>query len=272
MRIDVFTIFPDLVEAYASASIVGRARKGGHLDLRVRDLRSGAQDARRSVDDAPFGGGAGMVLMPEPLFAAVESVESEEGLPRPLYLLSPGGLRFDQAMARELAASGAGFSLLCGRYEGVDQRVADHLVDAELSVGDVVLAGGELPALVVVEAVTRLLPGVLGNEASAEDESFTGGLLEYPQYTRPAAFRGWLVPDVLRSGDHATVARWRRVQALRRTLTCRPDLLEARGGLSAEEVGLLEDAGEDRLLSDRGYHETPGNASASPKDAPHAPH
>ncbi|MGH9099383.1 MAG: tRNA (guanosine(37)-N1)-methyltransferase TrmD [Acidimicrobiales bacterium] len=258
MRIDVFTIFPDIVEEYCRGSVLGRARERSVLDLRVRDLRSAASDPRRSVDDAPFGGGAGMVLMPEPLFAAVEAVDAREGLPRPLLLLSPGGKRFDQAVARELA-DGGGFSLLCGRYEGVDQRVSDHLVDGELSVGDVVLAGGELPALVVVEAVTRLLPGALGNVSSTDEESFHAGLLEYPQYTRPAVFREWVVPEVLRSGDHGSVARWRRVQALRRTLERRPDLIAARGGLSATEVALLAQAGEMQLLADHGYDTGLGN-------------
>jgi tRNA (guanine37-N1)-methyltransferase len=272
VRIDVFTIFPDVVEAYGGASILGRAQQGGLLDLRVRDLRSGASDPRRSVDDAPFGGGAGMVLMPEPIFAAVEAVEAAEGLPRPLLLLSPGGRRVDQATVRDLARRPAGFSLLCGRYEGVDQRVADHLVDGELSIGDVVLAGGELAALMVVEAVARLLPGVLGNQASIDDESFANGLLEYPQYTRPGVFRGWTVPDVLRSGDHGSVARWRRVQALRLTLERRPDLVEARGGLTPAEVGLLVEAGEVRLLADHGYDALLGNPPAQSKDAPHAPH
>ena len=243
LRIDVFTIFPEVVDGYCSASVLGRARTAGALDLRVRDLRSGATDPRRSVDDAPFGGGAGMVMMPEPLFAAVESVEATEGLPRPLLLLSPGGRRFDHSVAVELSGSAPGFSLLCGRYEGVDQRVADHLVDGELSVGDFVLAGGELAALVVVESVARLLPGVLGNEESAADESFSAGLLEYPQYTRPGVFRGWEVPEVLRSGDHGRVARWRRAQALRRTLEQRPDLVAARGGLTEEEARLLAGQG-----------------------------
>jgi len=270
VRIDVFTIFPDLVEGYCRASVLGRARERDLLDLRVRDLRAGASDPRRSVDDAPFGGGAGMVLMPDPLFSAVEAVDAAEGLPRPLFLLSPGGRRFDQERARELAAT-EGFSLLCGRYEGVDQRVTDHLVDGELSVGDVVLAGGELPALVVVEAVVRLLPGVLGNEASPDEESFTGDLLEYPQYTRPANFRGWEVPEVLRSGDHGSVARWRRAQSLRRTLERRPDLVAARGGLTADDVALLVQAGEVQLLADHGYDAGLGNGPADPKDAPHAP-
>lgn len=272
MRIDVFTIFPDVIEEYSGSSLLGRARRGGLLDLRVHDLRAGASDPRRSVDDAPFGGGAGMVLMPEPVFAAVEAVEAEDGLPRPLFLLSPGGRRLDQAVVRELASAPQGFSLLSGRYEGVDQRVADHLVDGELSVGDVVLSGGELAALVVIEAVARLLPGVLGNETSSEEESFTGGLLEYPQYTRPADFRGWPVPEVLRSGDHGRVARWRRAQALRRTLERRPDLIAARGGLTPAEVELLAKEGEVQLLADHGYDAPSGTFPAQPKDAPNAPH
>ncbi len=272
VRIDVFTIFPEVVEGYGSVSILGRARQASLLDLRVHDLRSGASDPRRSVDDAPFGGGAGMVLMPEPVFAAVEAVEAAEGLPRPLFLLSPAGQRVDQDLVRQLADTPEGFSLLCGRYEGVDQRVADHLVDGELSVGDVVLAGGELAALIVVEAVARLLPGVLGNESSSSDESFTDGLLEYPHYTRPADFRGWPVPEILRSGDHGSVARWRRVQALQRTLVRRPDLVERRGGLTEAEVNLLVAGGEVHLLADHGYDALLGNAPSQAKDAPHAPH
>jgi tRNA (guanine37-N1)-methyltransferase len=238
VRIDLFTIFPALVDSWLEASLIGKARREAILDLRVHDLRSATTDPHRSVDDATFGGGAGMVLAPGPLFAAVEAVQP----PRPLFLLGPAGLRFDQAHAVRLAASD-GFSLLCGRYEGVDQRVADHLVDGELSIGDFVVAGGEVAAVAVVEAVARLVPGVMGNQASADDESFGGGLLEYPQYTRPASFRGWEVPEVLRSGDHGRVARWRRAQALARTRDRRPDLLAARGGLSAEEADLLEEFG-----------------------------
>ncbi|MGQ0520819.1 MAG: tRNA (guanosine(37)-N1)-methyltransferase TrmD [Actinomycetota bacterium] len=250
MRIDVFTIFPSLVDGYLGASLIGKARARGVLDLRVHDLRSAATDPHRSVDDAPFGGGAGMVLAPEPLFGAVEAADP----PRPLYLLAPTGRRFDQEAARELAAGG-GFSLLCGRYEGVDQRVVEHLVDGELSIGDYVLAGGEAAALVVVEAVARLVPGVMGNEASAVTESFSEGLLEEPQYTRPADFRGWVVPEVLRSGDHGRVAQWRRAAALARTLAVRPDLIEARGGLDEAEV---------RLLSEHGYPvPSPGDALPS---------
>ncbi len=186
MRIDVFTIFPAMVDGFAAQSLLGRARASGLLDVRVHDLRSGTADPHRSVDDAPFGGGAGMVLMPEPVFTVVE----RERPPRPLLYLSPAGRRFDQAWARELAST-EGFSLLCGRYEGVDERVREHLVDGELSIGDYVLGGGEVAAMVVLEAVGRLVPGVMGNEASADDESFSAGLLEYPHYTRPADLRGW---------------------------------------------------------------------------------
>jgi tRNA (guanine37-N1)-methyltransferase len=234
MRIDVFTIFPELVSGWLDASLIGRARRAEVVDLRVHDLRSGAADPHRSVDDTTFGGGAGMVLAPGPVFGAVEAVNP----PRPLFLLDPGGQTFDQAMAQELSAR-EGFSLLSGRYEGVDQRVTDHLVDGELSIGDFVLAGGEVAALAIIEAVVRLVPGVMGNEASTEEESFTGGLLEYPQYTRPADFRGWVVPAVLRSGDHGKIARWRRAQSLARTRVRRPDLLAARGGLTDEERELL---------------------------------
>jgi len=230
VRIDVFTIFPDMVDGFAGQSLLGKARERGLLDVRVHDLRSTATDPHRSVDDTPFGGGAGMVLMPEPVFGAVEAVAP----PRPLLLLGPGGRRLDQAYARELAALD-GFSLLCGRYEGVDERVHRHLVDGEVSVGDYVLAGGEVAAMVVLEAVGRLVPGVMGNLASADDESFSDGLLEYPQYTKPADFRGWAVPEILRSGDHGRIARWRRAQSLRRTLEARPDLIERRGGLTPDD-------------------------------------
>jgi tRNA (guanine37-N1)-methyltransferase len=232
VRIDVFTIFPEYLDAPLGVSLLGRARAGGVLDVRLHDPRTYTTDQHHSVDDAPFGGGAGMVMMPEPLFAAVEAAQP----PRPLLLLSASGRRFDQARARELA-SGPGFSLICGRYEGVDQRVADHLCDGELSVGDFVLSGGEGAALIVIDAVARLLPGVMGNEASAGEESFTTDRLEYPQYTRPAEFRGWAVPEVLRSGDHGKVARWRAAQALRRTLERRPDLVG--GELSPADAALL---------------------------------
>ena len=237
MRIDVFTIFPEYLRVPLELSLIGRARDAGHLDLRLHDPRAHTADRHQAVDDAPFGGGPGMVMTPEPVFAAVEAVEP----PRPLLLLAASGARFDQAMARDLATVD-GFSLLCGRYEGVDQRVADHLCDGEISVGDVVLAGGEAAALVVIEAVTRLVPGVMGNDQSAVEESFSTGRLEYPHYTRPAEFRGWVVPEVLRSGDHARIARWRRAEALRRTLARRPDLVPGGvDGLGPHDRALLDE-------------------------------
>jgi tRNA (guanine37-N1)-methyltransferase len=235
VRVDVFTIFPEWFAGPLEASLLGKARAEGRLDVRVHDPREFTADRHRSVDDAPYGGGAGMVMTPGPLFDAVEAVDP----PRPLLLLSAAGRPFDQAVATDLAA-GDGFSLLCGRYEGVDQRVADHLCDGELSVGDYVLAGGEAAAGVVIDAVARLLPGVMGNDRSAGEESFADGLLEYPQYTRPLAFRGHDVPDVLRSGDHARIARWRRAEALRRTMTRRPDLLAARPLTAEDEAALRE--------------------------------
>jgi tRNA (guanine37-N1)-methyltransferase len=237
VRVDVFTIFPDVVDAFCSASLLGRARSAGLLELRVHDPRDHATDVHRTVDDSPFGGGPGMLLRPEPVFAAVEAADP----PRPLFLLGPGGRRFDHTVAAELAA-GDSFSLLCGRYEGVDHRIREHLVDDELSIGDVVLAGGEVAACLVIEAVARLVPGAMGNEVSPVSESFgERGLLEEPQFTRPASFREWDVPDVLRSGDHARIERWRLAQALHRTIARRPDLMAARGGLSAEEERLLEE-------------------------------
>ncbi|NLA34264.1 MAG: tRNA (guanosine(37)-N1)-methyltransferase TrmD [Actinobacteria bacterium] len=234
MRIDIFSIFPDMVSQFGSHSLLGKAQDKGLLDLRAHDLRSHTTDRHHTTDDAPFGGGAGMVMMAEPIFAAVEAAQP----PRPLLYLSPSGRRFDQTMAEELAG-GDGFSLLCGRYEGVDQRVVDHLCDGEVSIGDYVLNGGEVAALVIVEAVARLVPGVMGNAHSGVDESFSSGLLEYPHYTRPAEFRGWAVPEVLRSGDHGRIERWRRAQALAKTLRERPDLIDAAGGLSDEDRTLL---------------------------------
>ena len=243
VRIDVFSIFPEAIDGFCRYGLLGKAREARVVSVRVNDLRSYAWDPRRSVDDAPFGGGPGMLLAAEPIFAAVESCDP----PRPLLLLGAAGRRFDQAMARDLARQAldgsGGFSLLCGRYEGVDQRVVDHLVDGEVSTGDYVLAGGEAAALVVIEAVTRLLPGVMGNDASAVEESFSNSLLEYPQYTRPPVFRGWAVPEVLLSGDHGKVAAWRRAQSIIRTIEVRPDLIVARGGLSPDEVRLVRQHG-----------------------------
>jgi tRNA (guanine37-N1)-methyltransferase len=237
VRIDVFTIFPQLVDAFCAESLLGKARQTGLLRLHSHDLRDHTDDVHRTVDDAPFGGGAGMVMKAEPIFRAVEAARP----PRPLYVLGPGGRRFDQAMAHDLAGL-AGFSLLCGRYEGIDHRVREHLVDGEISVGDVVLSGGEVAACLLIEAVVRLLPGAMGNTVSPQTESFgVAGLLEEPHYTRPADFRGWEVPDVLRSGDHARIERWRRAQALHRTLRDRPDLIERLGGLRDVDRRLLEE-------------------------------
>ena len=238
MRIDVFTLFPDIINGFCSHSLLGRARESGAIAVNTHDIREHTTDIHRTVDDLPYGGGAGMLMRPEPIFASVEAANP----PRPLLLLGPGGQKFDQNMAHALAEMGV-FSLLCGRYEGVDQRVRVHLVDHEVSVGDVVLAGGEVAACLIIEAVTRLIPGVMGNSESPVTESFGAeGLLEEPQYTRPAEFRGWEVPDILRSGDHAKVATWRHTQALWRTLQQRPDLIEARGGLTEAEKKQLEGA------------------------------
>lgn len=237
MRIDVFSLFPRLVDDFCSESLLGRARQQRLVDLRCHDLREHTSDVHHTVDDSPFGGGAGMVMMAEPIFESFERAAA----PRPLLLLSPGGRRFDQEMANQLSTLG-GFSLLCGRYEGVDHRVVEHLVDEEVSIGDVVLAGGEVGACLIIEAVTRLLPGVMGNDTSSVTESFgESGLLEEPQFTRPADFRGWNVPDVLRSGDHAKIERWRRAQALHRTIARRPDLMALREPLTDEEIRLLEE-------------------------------
>lgn len=234
MRIDVISIFPAVVETFASVSLIGKARQNGVLDIRTHDPRDHATDVHRSVDDQPFGGGAGMVMKPEPLFDLVADVEP----PRPIIYMSPSGPRFTQARAESLATT-SGFTLLCGRFEGIDERARAHLVDEELSIGDYVLAGGEVAAAVVIEAVGRLVPGVLGNTESVTEESFSEGLLEYPHYTRPAKFRDWEVPDVLRSGNHGMVQRWRRAQALAKTCEVRPDLIERRGGLTADERRLL---------------------------------
>jgi tRNA (guanine37-N1)-methyltransferase len=237
VRVDVFTIFPELVDTFCRGSLLGKARDAGILDLRLHDLREHTTDVHRTVDDAPFGGGAGMVIRPEPVFASVEAADP----PRPLLLLGPAGERFTQPVADALARTD-GFSLLCGRYEGVDHRVREHLVDGELSVGDVVLSGGEVAACLVIEAVTRLLPGAMGNSASPVTESFgASGILEEPHFTRPSEYRGWDVPEILRSGDHGRIARWRRAQALHRTKALRPDLIDARGGLSPAEERLLEE-------------------------------
>lgn len=223
MRIDVLTLFPDIFTGFLGGSIIKRALQSGAADVRLHNFRRFSQDRHRSVDDSPFGGGPGMVLAPDPIFLAVEHVRSEAG-EAPLVYLSPKGERLTQDLAAELSRWPS-LILLCGRYEGVDQRVIDHLVDREISVGDFVLSGGEVAAMALVDAVVRLLPGALGDGASAEDESFSAGLLEYPQYTRPAEYRGWRVPEVLLSGDHEAIRRWRRETSLRETQKKRPDLI-----------------------------------------------
>jgi tRNA (guanine37-N1)-methyltransferase len=221
MRIDVFTIFPAILEAPLRESLLGRAISEGLLDIRVHDVRRWSGDRHRTVDDEAYGGGPGMVMKPEPFFAAVESLDPDRGR---VLLLSPAGRRLDQALVRELASE-EHLTLLCGRYEGVDERVVEGLPAEEVSIGDYVLAGGEGPALVVIEAVTRLVPGVIGKEESHERDSFTeSGLLDHPQYTRPAEFRGMAVPEVLLSGDHGAVERWRREAAQEKTRRNRPDL------------------------------------------------
>jgi tRNA (guanine37-N1)-methyltransferase len=235
VRIDVLTLFPDAVTGYASTSVLGRAAERGVVELFVHDFRNAATDVHRSVDDTPYGGGAGMVLRAEPIIATVESTPE---LARPVIALTPSGRVFTHDVAMELAGLG-GFTLLCGRYEGFDQRALDLVVDDEISLGDFVLAGGELAALCVIESVARLLPGGLGNDESSSEESFSDGLLEYPQYTKPAEVRGRAVPEVLLSGDHARIARWRYAQALRRTAARRPDLIARRGGLSALDEAIL---------------------------------
>ena len=221
MRIDVFTIFPGILEAPLRESLLGRAIASGLVEVRIHDIRDFATDPHRQVDDEPYGGGPGMVMKPEPVFAAVESLGPDRGR---TILLSPAGRRLDQALVRELADDPR-LVLICGRYEGVDERVAEGLRAEEISIGDYVLSGGELPALVLIEAVTRLIPGVIGREESHERDSFEDGLLDHPHYTRPAEFRGMAVPEVLRSGDHAAVERWRRAAAVEKTRRMRPDLL-----------------------------------------------
>jgi tRNA (guanine37-N1)-methyltransferase len=224
MRFDVFTLFPEMFSAYLDESILKRARDGGLLEVALHNIRDYTTDKHHTTDDEPYGGGGGMVMKPEPIFAAVESVL---GSPPscPVILLTPQGRLFTQQVAVELAAS-THLALLCGRYEGVDERVRQYLVTDEISLGDFVLTGGELPALAIIDAVARLIPGVLGDPEASQKDSHASGLLEYPHYTRPPEFRGWEVPEVLRSGNHAEIERWRQEQALKRTQERRPDLLK----------------------------------------------
>ncbi|HEY1769455.1 MAG TPA: tRNA (guanosine(37)-N1)-methyltransferase TrmD [Chthoniobacterales bacterium] len=221
MRVDIITLFPEICRVPLSESIIGRAQTGGALELQVHKLRDWTSDRHHVVDDAPFGGGQGMVMKPEPIFAAVESLRRNESR---VILMTPQGRTFNQEMARTLARQNH-LIVICGHYEGVDERVIEHLVDDEISIGDYVLTNGAIAAVVMVDAIVRLIPGVLGHEGSANDDSFANGLLEGPQYTRPADFRGWKVPEILLSGNHAAIAAWRRSESERRTRENRPDLL-----------------------------------------------
>ena len=228
MKIDIVTLFPEICRTPLSESIMKRAQENGIVNLVIHNLRDWTQDKHHIVDDAPFGGGQGMVMKPEPIFAAVDDLRNQTSEIKhqrsKVVLMSPAGRRFDQQMAAQLSGE-SHLIIICGHYEGVDQRVIEHLVDLEISVGDYVLTNGAIAAAVLVDAIVRLLPGALGHDQSAADDSFTGGLLEAPQYTRPAEFHGWKVPEVLLSGNHAQIAKWRREQAAKRTKQNRPDLL-----------------------------------------------
>jgi tRNA (guanine37-N1)-methyltransferase len=248
MRIDVLTLFPEAFESLLNCSVLGRARESGLVTVNLVNIRDFATDKHKVTDDAPYGGGPGMVLKPEPIFLAVESLSDVNSLER-IILLSPQGRRFNQETARNLA-SVKDIVLICGRYEGVDERVRTGLATDEISIGDYVLSGGEIPALVVVDAVCRLVPGVIGNEGPIATDSFCRPLLGVPQYTRPRSFRGMTVPDVLLSGDHRTIEKWRLKEALKRTVQRRPDLVE-RGRLDRAAMALLEEARAELQMSDR---------------------
>ena len=244
-RYDVLTIFPGIFRGPLDETILRRAQEAGLVEVVLHDLRDWADDRHRTVDDYPFGGGPGMVLKPEPIFAAVEAIQPFAAQPASVVLLTPQGRRLDRALVAELAVLPR-LLLICGRYEGVDERVREHLVDVEVSVADVVLSGGELPALLLLDALIRRIPGVLGGDGSLAEETFEGGLLEYPHYTRPAEFRDWAVPAVLLSGHHAEIERWRRAQRLLRTRARRPDLLQG-ADLTPEERRSLDAGAEGPL-------------------------
>lgn len=238
MKIDVFTLLPEIFGAYLDTSMMGRARQAGHLQVEIHNIRDFATDRHRTTDDEPYGGGGGMIMKPEPFFRAVETVLADDLGQVPVILFTPQGRVFNQSIARELAVV-PHMVFLCGRYEGVDERVRQNLATEELSIGDYVLTGGELPALVVIDAVTRLIPGVLGDAQAPEKDSHANGLLEHPHYTRPAEFRAERVPDVLLSGNHALIDGWRREQAIRRTWQRRPELLK-QVQLTEHELALIE--------------------------------
>ncbi len=238
IRFDVLTIFPGMFVGPLDQSILGRAQTAGLVSVQIHDLRDWAHDRHRTVDDAPFGGGPGMVMKPEPLFEAIEAIQPLAEAPATVIFMSPQGRRLDRALVDELAALPR-LLLVCGRYEGVDERVLEHAVDFEVSIGDFVVSGGEIPAMVVIDAVSRRIPGVLGGDDSLDEESFDEGLLEYPQYTRPAEFRGWPVPEILLSGHHAEIGKWRRRLRMLRTRFRRPDLLPG-ASLTAKERAWLD--------------------------------
>lgn len=246
MRFEVFTLLPEVFPSYLETSILKRARERGLLDIGIHNIRDYTHDKHHTTDDTPYGGGGGMVIKPEPVFEAVESVlglAAPHSPPQPdsnipIILLTPQGRVFNQSIAQELSAHPR-IALLCGRYEGVDERIRENLVTDEISIGDYVLTGGELPALILIDAVARLLPGVLGDPTGAEDDSHAMGLLEYPHYTKPAEFRGWKVPDILTSGDHGKIDKWRREQALERTFRKRPDMLE-KAELTKDDLKFIE--------------------------------
>jgi tRNA (guanine37-N1)-methyltransferase len=240
---DIVTIFPAMIEQPLAAGILGRAIAAGLLDVKVHDLRAFTTDRHRVVDDVPYGGGPGMVLKPDPIFRALDAIEAARAKPMHVVLTSPQGTRFTQAEAQRLAAAG-GLVLLCGRYEGFDERIRERVTE-ELSIGDYVLTGGELPALVIMDAVARLVPGVVGDEQSVAEDSFSRGLLDFPQYTRPAEIGALRVPDVLMSGNHAAIRRWRKREAITRTLERRPDLL-AGASLDEEEQAILKELRNER--------------------------
>jgi tRNA (guanine37-N1)-methyltransferase len=243
MKCDILTIFPDIFHAYLGEGILRRAIQNGFIQVEIHHLREYTADKHRTVDDYPYGGGSGMVMKPEPFFSALEAICPDRSQRRVL-MLSPAGRKFDQHLAEELSRETRRLVFLCGRYEAVDERVRIALTDDEISIGDYVLTGGELPALVIIDAVARLVPGVLGDEHSAEIESFSWGILDYPHYTRPPEFRGLAVPEILLSGNHKDILRWRRKQALLRTLRQRPELLE-KAPLSEEDLGLMREIKEE---------------------------
>jgi tRNA (guanine37-N1)-methyltransferase len=257
MQFDVFTLLPEIFPPYLESSILNRARQKGLINVRVHNIRDYTHDKHHTTDDTPYGGGGGMVMKPEPIFEAVESVlglAPHLSQPKPvsnipIILLTPQGRVFTQRTAEELSRH-AHIAVICGRYEGVDERIRQHLVTDEISIGDYVLTGGELPALMIIDAVSRLIPGVLGDPTGAEDDSHSMGLLEYPHYTKPPEFRGWKVPDVLASGNHAKIDKWRREQALTRTFNKRPDMLE-KAELSKNDLKFLERLKHD-LSDDQG--------------------